>query len=266
MLLIIYLALGAVAGTAAGLFGVGGGLVIVPTLIYTLQWQGVSTEVLTHLAVGTSLATIVVTSISSVQAHHKRGAVDWGIVRALTPGIILGSCLGAVTASYLSGPQLQLAFGCFVLLIAAQMGLGISASPHRELPGRAGMFGAGSVVGWVSALFGIGGGSLTVPFLSWCNVMMQRAVACSAACGLPIAVFGSLSYMWQGYGNSELPQWSTGYVYWPAFLGIVVSSSLCARLGASLAHRLPALLLRRIFSLFLLLVAIKLVAGSGYLL
>jgi hypothetical protein len=139
------------------------------------------------------------------------------------------------------------------------MGLGLSASPHRDLPGRGGLFGAGSVVGWVSALFGIGGGSLTVPFLSWCNVAMRRAVACSAACGLPIAVFGSLSYMWQGYGNSALPGWSTGFVYWPAFLGIVVTSSLCARLGASLAHRLPAALLRRIFALFLLLVGIKLI-------
>jgi hypothetical protein len=259
MILLIYLALGAVAGTAAGLFGVGGGLIIVPTLIVTLQWQGVAAVVLTHLAVGTSLATIVVTSISSVQAHHRRGAVDWSIVRAMTPGIVLGSSLGAMTASYLSGPQLQLAFGGFVLVIAAQMGLGLNASPHRDLPGRGGLFGAGSVVGWIAALFGIGGGSLTVPFLSWCNVAMRRAVACSAACGLPIAVFGSLSYMWQGYGNSALPEWSTGFVYWPAFMGIVATSSLCARLGAGLAHRLPAALLRRIFALFLLLVGIKLI-------
>jgi hypothetical protein len=265
MLILIYLALGAAAGTAAGLFGVGGGLIIVPTLIYTLHWQGVSGEITTHMAVGTSLATIVVTSLSSVWAHHKRGAVDWQIVRSLTPGIVLGSVLGGITASYLTGPQLQLAFGLFVLLIAAQMGLGLSAAAQRQLPGGRGLLAAGAVVGWVSALFGIGGGSLTVPFLSWCNVVMQRAVACSAACGLPIALFGSLTYMWQGQGNVHLPGWTTGFVYWPAFFGVVLTSTLFARVGANLAHRLSPLLLRRIFALFLLVVGSKLISGSGLL-
>lgn len=263
MLLIIYLILGAVAGTAAGLFGIGGGLIIVPTLIATLHWQGVSPAVITHLAVGTSLATIVVTSISSVRAHHKRGAVDWNIVFLLAPGIVVGSVLGGITASELSGPQLQFAFGCFVIIIAAQMGFGLSVSAHRELPGRGGMLGAGAVIGWVSALFGIGGGSLTVPFLSWCNVLMQRAVACSAACGLPIALFGSLSYIWRGLGHGDMPDWSTGYVYWPAVLGIVITSAPGARLGAGLAHRLPARLLRRSFALFQLVVGIVLITNSG---
>jgi hypothetical protein len=168
-----------------------------------------------------------------------------------------------MTASYLSGSQLQFAFGSFVIIVAAQMGLGLSASAHRSLPGAVGMSGVGAVIGWVSALFGIGGGSLTVPFLSWCNVVMQRAVACSAACGLPIALFGSLSYMWQGQGHSELPPWSTGFVYWPAFIGIVITSSLAAQLGARLAHRLPAQRLKRIFALFLLLVGVKLISSSG---
>ncbi len=265
MLVLIYLALGALAGTVAGLFGVGGGLIIVPTLIYTLSWQGVDAGVVTHLAVGTSLATIVVTSLSSVRAHHKRGAVDWSIVAALTPGIALGAVLGAVTASYLSGPQLQLAFGVFVLVIAARLGLGLSTAGQRQLPGAPGLLAAGGVIGWISSLFGIGGGSLTVPFLSWCNVVMQRAVACSAACGLPIALFGSVSYIWQGWGTGALPAGSSGYVYWPAFLGIVLTSTVFARLGASLAHRLPALLLRRIFALFLLLVGSQLISGSGLL-
>lgn len=265
MIILIYLALGALAGTIAGLFGVGGGLIIVPTLIYTLHWQGVDADITTHMAVGTSLATIVVTSLSSVRAHHKRGAVDWSIVLSLTPGIALGAVLGAVTATYLSGPQLQLAFGVFVMLIAAQLGLGLSTAPQRELPGRAGLLAAGGIIGWISSLFGIGGGSLTVPFLSWCNVAMQRAVACSAACGLPIAVFGSLSYIWQGQGISSLPHWSSGYVYWPAFLGVVLTSTFFARFGAHLAHRLPAVLLRRSFALFLVLVGSQLIRGSGLL-
>jgi hypothetical protein len=142
----------------------------------------------------------------------------------------------------------------------------LSTSAQRQLPGRGGLLGAGVVVGWISSLFGIGGGSLTVPFLSWCNIVMQRAVACSAACGLPIAVFGSLTYMWRGYGADALPQWSTGFVYWPAFLGVVLTSSLFAKVGASFAHRLSAPLLRRIFALFLLLIGGKLVAGSGVIL
>lgn len=265
MLLLVYLGLGALAGLCAGLFGVGGGIIIVPTLVYTLRWQQVSPEVLTHLAVGTSLATIVVTSLSSIRAHQQRGAVDWAIVRSMTPGIIVGSGLGAVTASVLSGAQLQLGFGCFVLLVAAQMGLGLSTAAHRNMPGPVGTVTAGSIVGWTSALFGIGGGSLTVPFLSWCNVAMQRAVAISAACGLPIALMGSLSYVWQGWGQSELPAWSTGYVYWPAFAGIVLSSSLCAGLGAALAHRLPGAWLKRLFALLMLAVGVKMIVDSGLL-
>lgn len=261
-LLAIYLLLGCVAGLTAGLFGVGGGLVVVPTLLLTLAWQGVSPTVLTHIAVGTSLACMVITSISSVWAHHQRGAVDWSVVARLVPGIVAGSFLGGITAAHLSGPQLQLAFGCFVLVIAAQMGFGLSASAHRRLPGRAGMVGAGTFIGWISALFGIGGGSVSVPFLAWCNVVMQRAVGISAACGLPIALFGSATYIWQGWGNADLPAWSSGFVYWPAFLGIVATSTLAARVGASLAHRLPPTLLKRIFAGFLVIVGIKLVTGS----
>lgn len=263
MTLIVYLVLGACAGIIAGLFGVGGGLIIVPALLYAFSLQQFSPEVMTHMAVGTSLATIVITSLSSVRAHHLRGAVQWPTVAAMVPGIILGSWLGAVTAGLLSGPQLQLGLGCFVLLVAVQMGLGLSASPHRELPGHAGLAAVGSVVGWVSALFGIGGGSLTVPFLSWCNVQMQRAVATSAACGLPIAIVGAAGYMLEGRGQPELPAWSTGYVYWPAFVGIVITSTPFARVGAQLAHRLPAARLKRIFAVFLLVIGVRLAYGSG---
>jgi uncharacterized membrane protein YfcA len=263
MTLLLYLALGACAGTMAGLFGVGGGLIIVPALIYAFGAQGLPADVTTHLAIGTSLATIVVTSLSSVRAHQLRGSVDWRLAGLMVAGIVLGSALGAHTAGLLSGPQLQLALGCFVLIMALQMGLGLQADSRRQLPGVPGLTLAGGVVGWVSALFGIGGGSLTVPFLSWCNVRMQRAVGTSAACGVPIAVVGAMGYMLEGWGRAGLPPGSTGFVYWPAFFGIVVSSTSFARVGARLAHRLPPARLKRFFALFLLVIGLRLAYGSG---
>ncbi|MEH6551836.1 MAG: sulfite exporter TauE/SafE family protein [Pseudomonadales bacterium] len=254
MIILLYLGLGAFAGLAAGLFGIGGGLVIVPTLIYAFHYQGVAPEVLTHLAVGTSLATIVITSISSVRGHHLAGAIRWPIFWSLTPGILVGGYFGVRFAASLSGPALQLAIGVFAIIIAAQMGFGMRPAPHRDLPGRLPLLAVGGIIGSVSAIFGIGGGSLTVPYLSWCNVRVQQAIATAAACGLPIALSGGLVNIWQGWGNEQLPEWSSGFVYWPAFLGIILSSAVCARFGARLAHSLPADRLKQIFALFLLVV------------
>lgn len=260
--ILIYLAVGALAGFTAGLFGVGGGLVIVPTLIYCFALQGVSSVIAVQLAVATSLASIVFTSISSVGAHHRLGNVDWAIWRLLAPGIALGVVAGVAVAAATPGEDLKLVFGIFALLIALQMGLGVKPSPSRQLPGRPQTFAAGGVIGFLSALFGIGGGSLTVPFLSWCNVVMQRAVATSAACGLPIAIVGALTNMVAGYGHPQLPAWSTGFVYWPALLAIIVCSTPCAKLGASLAQRLPAQRLKQIFALFLFAVGSHFIYGA----
>ncbi|WP_091508128.1 sulfite exporter TauE/SafE family protein [Microbulbifer yueqingensis] len=250
--LLVYLAVGAVAGTIAGLFGVGGGLIIVPALVLVFTARGIAPDILTHMAVATSLATIVVTSVSSIRTHHLKGAVDWRIFRVMVPGILLGSWLGGVTADLLPGPWLQLLIGVFAILIAAKMWLdGLRSAPLPEdggrLPGAAGLTTAGGVIGWASAIFGIGGGSLTVPFLSRSHVQIQRAVATSAACGLPIAVAGAISFAIQGWGNPLLPPWSSGYVYWPAFLGIVLASALFARFGALLAHRLSPRMLKNCF-------------------
>lgn len=254
MSLLIYLVLGVVAGLMAGLFGVGGGLVIVPALVLVFTVQGVSELILMQLAVGTSLAVIVATSISSVRAHHRLGNVDWRLWLKMAPGIAVGVWLGVNTAADLSGQWLQLLFGVFAIVIAAQMGLGLQPAPTRGLPGSGGLGVVGVVIGYVSALFGIGGGSMTVPFLSWCNVRMQQAVAVSAACGLPIAVVGALTNIAVGWGNQGLPAYSTGFVYWPAVAGIVLTSAWCARIGAQWAQRLSATSLKRAFSLFLLLV------------
>jgi uncharacterized membrane protein YfcA len=248
---LIYLATGAFAGLLAGLLGVGGGLIIVPILALGFAAQGMATEVQMHLAVGTSLATIIFTSSSSVYAHHRRGAVEWRAVRAMTPGIVTGALLGALIARWLPTLSLRYLFGVFELVVAVQMALSLKPAPHRTLPGRWGMRNAGVVIGTISSLVGIGGGTLTVPFLLWCNVAIQRAIATSAACGLPIAVAGTVGFVITGWHHPLLPAWSSGYLYWPALLGITAASVLSAPLGARLAHRLPTLVLKRLFALLL---------------
>jgi hypothetical protein len=213
--------------------------------------------VIRHLAIGTSLATIVLTSLSSVWAHHRHGAVRWTAFGAMAPGIVLGALLGAMLAERVPGGNLRVIFGLFELVVALQMGLNLRPAPHRQLPGRLGMGVAGGVIGTVSALVGIGGGTMTVPFLLWCNVPMRQAVATAAACGLPIAVAGAAGFVAAGWEKAALPPGSSGYLYWPAFLGIVAASMLFAPLGARLAHRLPAVLLKRFFAVFLALLALR---------
>ncbi|MBD2857882.1 sulfite exporter TauE/SafE family protein [Spongiibacter sp. KMU-158] len=262
MFLLIYLALGVFAGLTAGVFGIGGGMIIVPGLIYCFALQGVGDTVAVHMAVGTSLATIVMTSISSVRTHHKLGNVDWQTWRFLAPGIALGVMLGVAVASQMSGSWLKLVFAIFAFLIALQMWFGVTAHGGRNLPGKAALSATGSGIGFLSALFGIGGGSLTVPFLSWCNVRMQAAVATSAACGLPIAIVGAISNMVAGYGHPDLPAWTTGYVFWPGFLGIVLLSTPFARIGAKLAQGLSGAKLKRSFAVFQFVVACYLFYGA----
>ena len=259
--LLFYLTLGLFAGVMAGLLGVGGGLIIVPTLAWIFHHQQVDDTIVMHLAIGTSLATIVVTSISSVRAHHRRGAVLWPIFWRLTPGIVVGAWLGAAIADALPSAVLSKVFAVFVLTVAAQMGFGAKPAPHRELPGTAGMLTAGGVIGAVSAIVGIGGGSLTVPFLTWCNIAIRQAVATSSACGLPIALAGALGFVVTGLNATGRPDWSLGYVYGPALVGITLTSMLSAPLGAKLAHTLPTEMLKKVFAAFLTLVGVKMLLG-----
>jgi uncharacterized membrane protein YfcA len=256
-MLILYLITGSLAGILAGLLGVGGGIIIVPALLWTFNHLGIAADHAMQVAVGTSLATIVVTSISSVLSHQKHGAISWKTVANLTPGILAGAAFGAIVADYLPTHQLQLVFAFFVLLVGLQMLLGRAPAANRQLPGHAGMVAAGSFIGSLSALVGIGGGSITVPFLAFCNVSLQRAVATSSACGLPIAIAGSIVFVITGLNESNLPAWSSGYIYWPAFAGITLTSALFAPVGARLAHTLPTATLKRIFGLLLLLIGIK---------
>lgn len=256
-LIAAYLAVGAFAGLIAGLLGVGGGLIIVPALAWLLVQESINPSWLMHLAIGTSLATIVFTSLSSIRAHHRHGAVRWELVRELSPGIVLGAIAGGLLAKSIPTDGLGILFGLFELLVALQMGFSLSPAAHRPLPGSAGMWGAGGFIGGFSAILGIGGGTLTVPFLVWCRVSMHQAVATSAACGLPIALAGVTGFIIAGWGQDGLPEYSLGFVYGPAFLGVVVASVLFAPLGAALAHRLPVVVLRRFFALFLAIVGVN---------
>ena len=255
------LLLGAVAGLLAGLLGVGGGLVIVPVLTVLFLSADMPASIIMHLALGTSLATIAITSVSSAWAHHRYGAVLWPVFLRLSPGIVIGAGLGAAVADQLPSAVLQKVFGVFELLVAAQMALNLKPAAHRQLPGKLITSVAGTVIGSVSAIVGIGGGTLTVPFLHWCNVNMRKAVATSAACGFPIAVAGALGYIVAGWNNAALPDGSSGYVYGPAFAAISVASLLFAPLGAKLAHTIPVALLKRIFSVVLLVLGIRMLLG-----
>ena len=250
--------MGALAGTMAGLLGIGGGALIVPVLVIVFETQGVDRSITMQAALGTSLATIVFTALSSVLAHHRRSAVRWAIVRRITPGIVIGGLLGAAIADVLSSRTLQIMFVVFMFAIAVQFGFGIlAATASRTLPGSVGISLAGTAIGAASSLFGVGGGSMSVPFMTWCSVPVRQAIATSAAIGLPIALSATAGYVVAGWNDPRLPPWSVGYVVLPAFIGIVVASTLAAPLGARLAHRLSEATLRRIFALFVAILGVR---------
>jgi len=257
--LLLYALVGVGAGICAGLLGIGGGLVVVPALVFSFTLAGYDPAVLTQLAIGTSLTTIIFTSTSSIWAHHRMGNVRWDLFRRMLPGIALGAWAGVYAAGHLEGAVLQLAFGVFVVLAALQMALALRPPPQRQLPGRVGTAAAGSVIGGASSLFGIGGGTLTVPWLSWCNVPILGAVATASACGLPTALIGMVANIHVGWGRAGLPPGATGFVYWPAVLGLAATSTVFARFSAGWARRLPALQLRRIFALVMMVVGLQLV-------
>ncbi len=261
MVFVLYILIGAIAGILAGLFGVGGGLIIVPALLVSFSVHGFAPEIATHLAIGTSLATIVITAISSTRSHQQKGAVDWTLFKQMSPGILSGSLLGAYTATQLNGHSLQIALGIFALFMATRLWFGhtLSASAYSKQPAKPRVLATGGVIiGWISGLFGIGGGTLSVPFLRWRHVPITIAVGTSAACGLPIATMATIANIIMGAEQALLPAYATGFVYWPAFIGIVLTSVPFSRLGAKWAHSLPAGRLQQGFALFLVTVSVKL--------
>ncbi|HHO68265.1 MAG TPA: sulfite exporter TauE/SafE family protein [Gammaproteobacteria bacterium] len=264
MFYLAYALLGLFAGLLAGLLGVGGGLVIVPVLAWLFALQGFPAAVLMQLAVGTSLATIVATSLSSIRAHHVRGGVVWPQVLQLGSGILAGAWLGAWIAHRMSSPALATLFGLFELGVAAQMAFGRPPAPHRGLAAAPVNAAAGGVIGAVSAVLGIGGGTLTVPWLAWHNLPMRQAVGTAAACGLPIALAGAAGFVASGWRVAGLPAGSSGYVYWPAALAVSAVSVLAAPLGARLAHRLPQRVLKRVFAGFVALLGVLMLSRPSW--
>ncbi len=253
-----YLTLGALTGFLAGLFGVGGGLVLVPVLLMLFDAQHFAAEHTLHLALGTSMATIIFTSLSSLRKHNQHGAVNWQIVRRITPGILFGTALGALLASSIPARGLGIFFTLFVYFVAAQILLGKNPHPSRQLPGAAGMTLAGTFTGWVSSLVSIGGGAIIVPFLIWCNVPLRHAIGTASAIGFPIAIGGTLGYIAVGAHIETLPELHLGYVYLPALFWVSLASVLTAPLGAKTVHRIQMELLRKLFAVLLIVLATKL--------
>lgn len=268
MELLAYLIIGAVAGFAAGLFGVGGGLIVVPILYIVFMHAGYGEAVTMHLALGTSLATIMVTSVSSMLAHNKNHAVLWPVVGRLTPGLVFGSFAGAAIADALSGQKLQLVIGIFTLFVGGNMLRSArvkSSRQNRPLINPRWHWCAGVVIGLASALFGIGGGSLTVPYLNRSGIAMQQAVGSSAACGLPIAIAGALGFIFFGTHEHIDIAHTIGYVHIYAFIGISIMSFITARQGAKVAHRLSPTMLKQCFACLLLFMSIYFLSKALFL-
>jgi uncharacterized membrane protein YfcA len=249
-------ALGICTGFLAGLLGIGGGMVMVPFITFMLSHRGVDADLAVKMAIATSMATIIFTSVSSVRAHHKRGAVRWDLVKGLAPGIVLGSMIGSLGVfALLKGSYLAIFFGLFVGFSATQMFLDKKPAPTRQVPATAGLMGAGGVIGFISGLVGAGGGFISVPFMTWCNVAIHNAVATSAALGFPIAVANVAGYIVSGMGMEGLPDDAFGFIWVPALAVIAACSVLTAPLGAKAAHMLPVKKLKRIFASVLYLLA-----------
>ena len=245
-------ALGAVTGLAAGLLGIGGGMLLVPFLTFLLGWAGLDPELVVHAAIATSMASIVFTSVSSVLAHHKKGAVRWKLVLAFTPGIVLGGLLASVGVfAMLKTGWLAVLFAAFVGYSGLQMLLDKKPKPTRQMPGPIGTGLAGSGIGFLSGLVGAGGGFVSVPFMTWCNIPLHQAVGTSAALGFPIALINTIGYIWSGIHHEALPPHMLGYIYWPALVVLAACSVMTAPLGARLAHKLPVKALKRVFAYLL---------------
>jgi len=252
-----FLLLGSFVGFMAGLLGIGGGGIMVPVLTSLFLLHGVPVENVVHLALGTSMASIIITSISSLRAHHSKGGVVWHIVKGMVPGIIGGTFIATFLVSHISSTYLALFFSMFMAYVSIQMFLNRKPKPGRNIAGNTELLIAGSGIGAISALVSIGGGSLTVPYLTWQNVDIKKAIGTSAAIGLPISIAGTLGYVINGWQTCSMGSYTFGFVYLPAVLFISIASFFTAPYGAKLAHRLNVSILKKIFSVLLITLSIK---------
>ncbi len=256
-----YLAIGCVVGFAAGFLGIGGGVIMVPLLVFAFKAQQFPQSHLLHLALGTSMATIMFTSVSSVRAHHGYGAVDWPVALAISPGIMAGAFAAALLAGLIPTRPLGVMFTALVFYAATQMFFDLRPKTTRPLPGKVGLFSAGAIIGGIASLLSAGGAFLSIPFLAWCGVPLRRAIGTAAAIGFPVALAGTAGYVLQGLRAGGLPPASLGFVNLPALAAIVATSMLVAPLGARAAHRLPVKRVRLLFAGFLYAMAIRMLWG-----
>lgn len=257
---IVYLLMGLFVGFFAGMLGIGGGLILVTLMVFLFGLQGFPEDRIVHIALGTSLTSIVFTSISSLRAHNRHGAVRWDIVKMATPGLVAGTLLGAFVADRMASKYLAIFFVAFVYYSAVQMFVDMKPKPTRTLPGRAGISAGAIVTGILSSLVGAGGGLLSIPLMTMCNVPMRNAVGTSAALGLPIAIAGAAGYVVIGLGQEHLPPLTLGYVYVPALAGIVIGTFVTVPAGAKAAHAMPVPRLKIIFAVVLFLMATRMLS------
>jgi len=259
--ILAFLVLGLVVGFMAGLLGIGGGGIMVPVLTSIFLAQGVPVEQVVHMALGTSMASIVFTSFSSMRAHHKKGAVMWNVVKYMAGGVIIGTFAATFLATYMKSVHLAIFFAIFMAYVSIQMAIDKKPKPSRELSAPSSLFGVGSLIGSVSALVSIGGGSLTVPYLVWQNVDLKKAIATSAAIGFPLSIAGTVGYMINGMIHASSSEMMLGFVYLPGVVLISIVSYFTAPFGARMAHTLPVGKLKKIFALLLMTLSIKMLTS-----
>lgn len=255
----ICLVLGSLVGFLAGLLGIGGGLIIVPALLYILPWVGITSSQLTHVAIATSLSTIILTSLSSATAHHKRGNIPWALFKPILPGIIIGALSAGFVSELIPSDQLQQAFAVFVVLMAIQMAFPFKSKGEGQLPANGVLFIVSVMIALIAGMMGIGGGVLLVPFLSFCGLQMKQAVGFSSATGFLIAIAGTTGYVVAGFDAPDLPSGTLGYIYLPALFGIIISSMIFAPLGVKAASTLPTSKLKKAFAGLLFIVGLKMI-------
>lgn len=254
---LIFLLLGTFVGFMAGLLGIGGGGIMVPILTTIFLALGVSLDNVVHLALGTSMAAIIITSLSSLRTHHAMNAVSWLIVRQMVPGILIGTFLATFIAPHVSSLYLAIFFSLFMFFVAIQLLIGAQPKPSRKIQGQANVILAGSGIGSISALVSIGGGSLTVPYLLWHNITLKHAIGTSAAIGFPLSIAGTLGYVINGWESNINQDFTFGFVYLPAVILISATSYFTAPYGAKCAHKLPIMTVKKIFSVLLILLSLK---------
>lgn len=258
--ILMYFSLGALVGIIAGTLGIGGGLIIVPALIWIFQYQNFPTTVQMHLAIGTSLAVLLVTTLRAILAHRKHRIEFWNIFKPLLPGVIVGVLGGSFLGRYMHSRVIAIVFGIVVIIIAVPMLFTAQINPKRHLPGSFGMGCAGLSIGVLSGLLGLAGGTFSISFLTYCNVPMRQSILVSIAIAFTISIFGTLSMILTGLSDTGLPPLSTGYVYWPAWLCLVVGSLLFVPMGVAISYRLPVHILKKCLAFVLILIGMRMLS------